>query len=560
MWLSTLSAFIALSCLPWTSAQRLTGIQAGVDPVTGERPARLNINDLIKSGPAWDLFIQALAAVQAAPETDWLSWYQIAGIHGIPFEPYNGSELVPGGEPESGYCPHGSITFITWHRPYLALLEQTLHAHAQAIAATYTGSLTSTYKSAAATLRFPYWDWADSSSATAPPITMDPTVTITAPSGPLTVRNPLYSYPFQTFPFTHPHFLDRTLTPYPETKRCINTTTAPDDVINDFPLSNDMLSSSYRTVRKNVYQTFTLATNFVDMASTAGKGGRSFENPHNSIHQSIGGGRIPVMNGHIKPTEWSAFDPIFWLHHANVDRLWALWQAVYPTERMFNGSFTTWPTFGTSGKNVSADTPLRPFVDGEGKAWTSRRVTGTRALGYTYPGLEDWKGSEEEQSQRVRELVNGLYAPVATVTGKRRVRQVEGVRKEYEVRVKVDREDQALALPCSVQVFVGGKLAGELSLLNMPKAGVAFASVSLQEAAEEAGVPLDKTAAEVVDALKGKMRVVVKSDEGVIPPTTLQSLELEIQDRDVTPRTATNEFPSYGPSTSWPVDIKDLKG
>lgn len=26
----------------------------------------------------------------------------------------------------------------------------------------------------------------------------------------------------------------------------------------------------------------------------------------------------------------AAFDPIFWFHHANIDRLIALWQAVYP--------------------------------------------------------------------------------------------------------------------------------------------------------------------------------------------------------------------------------------
>jgi tyrosinase len=28
--------------------------------------------------------------------------------------------------------------------------------------------------------------------------------------------------------------------------------------------------------------------------------------------------------------EVSGFDPTFWLHHANVDRLFAMWQAVYP--------------------------------------------------------------------------------------------------------------------------------------------------------------------------------------------------------------------------------------
>ena len=43
----------------------------------------------------------------------------------------------------------------------------------------------------------------------------------------------------------------------------------------------------------------------------------SFESaPHNLIHNLIGG----VMSDMLSPT-----DPIFWLHHANVDRLWVAW-------------------------------------------------------------------------------------------------------------------------------------------------------------------------------------------------------------------------------------------
>ena len=28
--------------------------------------------------------------------------------------------------------------------------------------------------------------------------------------------------------------------------------------------------------------------------------------------------------------DYSAFDPIFWLHHTNIDRLFSIWQAIYP--------------------------------------------------------------------------------------------------------------------------------------------------------------------------------------------------------------------------------------
>ena len=37
---------------------------------------------------------------------------------------------------------------------------------------------------------------------------------------------------------------------------------------------------------------------------------------HNQIHCFVGGTMMFV--------EWSAYDPLFWIHHANVDRLWYL--------------------------------------------------------------------------------------------------------------------------------------------------------------------------------------------------------------------------------------------
>jgi tyrosinase len=42
-------------------------------------------------------------------------------------------------------------------------------------------------------------------------------------------------------------------------------------------------------------------------------------NPHDGVHQSVG--------GNFSVVDLSARDPIFFLHHANVDRLWATWNA-----------------------------------------------------------------------------------------------------------------------------------------------------------------------------------------------------------------------------------------
>jgi tyrosinase len=30
--------------------------------------------------------------------------------------------------------------------------------------------------------------------------------------------------------------------------------------------------------------------------------------------------------------DYSAFDPVFWLHHTNMDRIFALWQVLHPNK------------------------------------------------------------------------------------------------------------------------------------------------------------------------------------------------------------------------------------
>jgi tyrosinase len=44
--------------------------------------------------------------------------------------------------------------------------------------------------------------------------------------------------------------------------------------------------------------------------------GRLEGTPHNNVHVEVGGDMLTFM---------SPLDPIFWLHHANVDRLWTVW-------------------------------------------------------------------------------------------------------------------------------------------------------------------------------------------------------------------------------------------
>lgn len=56
----------------------------------------------------------------------------------------------------------------------------------------------------------------------------------------------------------------------------------------------------------------------------------SLEALHGVIHNIVG------VQGHMTYFDYSAFDPVFWLHHVMIDRCFALWQAVNPDSKMEN--------------------------------------------------------------------------------------------------------------------------------------------------------------------------------------------------------------------------------
>jgi tyrosinase len=79
----------------------------------------------------------------------------------------------------------------------------------------------------------------------------------------------------------------------------------------------------------------------------------NLETLHNNIHADF-------TPGHMTPPAVAAFDPIFWLHHANVDRQLALHQALYP-DTYVNSCAAEFPTY-----TIEVDTILDA---GSGKAF-----------------------------------------------------------------------------------------------------------------------------------------------------------------------------------------------
>ena len=121
IWFSLVNAITAIE---------VTGATGGVNYATGERPSRQEISTFAASGPAYDLFVLALRQLQSTNQSDPLSYFQIAGIHGYPRIPWDG---VVGTGPYQGFCTHSAVVFPTWHRAYVALFEVKLFRFSSSI-------------------------------------------------------------------------------------------------------------------------------------------------------------------------------------------------------------------------------------------------------------------------------------------------------------------------------------------------------------------------------------------------------------------------------------------
>lgn len=102
--------------------------------------------------------------------------------------------------------------------------------------------------------------------------------------------------------------------------------------------------------------------------------------------------------------EYSAFDPVFWLHHCNVDRLFAIWQAIYPNSWIEPEETEMETATIKSGDILTGETQLKPFhKNAAGDFWTSTTSRDVTAFGYTYPEIQGGTPAS------TRQAVNTLY-------------------------------------------------------------------------------------------------------------------------------------------------------
>jgi len=121
----------------------------GVPVAAGEPiPNRKEIRQLSRA--ELYVWVKGLELFQREDHTDPLSYFQLAGIHGLPYQKWPSNDAWDGipvreldltNEKEfGGFCTHSSILFLTWHRPYLALFESCLYKHVQEAARSIRGT------------------------------------------------------------------------------------------------------------------------------------------------------------------------------------------------------------------------------------------------------------------------------------------------------------------------------------------------------------------------------------------------------------------------------------
>ncbi|EPS45144.1 hypothetical protein H072_877 [Dactylellina haptotyla CBS 200.50] len=412
--------------------------------VKGGCQNRQNIEVMQRDQPdAFNLLLLALDKMYKANTSDPWSWYQVSGIHGFPLTPWPDPKDVPAEtSTTAGYCPHSAATlFTSWHRPYMLLLEQVLVSFGEQIAHQFTGADKEKYVAASKIMRFPYWDWigVETQSHT-PAIIKQQKVTVVTPDGKKTIDNPLYSYRFKGKD-------EYDIFNNPASSRLNGTTftTRGDGTPLNFKTYEDLvdqrIQKNFIARRQRTYEALMSETGYNEFSA-------ALESVHNELHNTIGGVSGGPGYSVMCILGFASFDPVFWLHHNNVDRMTAMWQAANPTLKLRPGKSTKTYQRPSGEGNDDLNTPLYPFKHADGSYWTSNDVSDVRTIwdyGYGYPEVpcNQVSASSTALDDFTTAAMNKLYK--GDVVAKRRFRFMKRAADKkmvmWNVNIVVDRAE-----------------------------------------------------------------------------------------------------------------------
>lgn len=333
--------------------------------------------DVWKLGDGWSdellWYARAVRELQGRGLDDRTSWRYLAALHGFhgelweAFGYYDASDELP---PEQerrrmwDQCQHGTWYFLPWHRGYLAAFEAIVLDAVVKLGGPGGWAL-------------PYWDYSDPQK----PRTREMPRAFGAPTLPDGSPNPL--------------LVPRRYGPQGDGRVMIPAT--------DVKLERALQEPGFAGLPAGGSPGFGGPETQFEHGSGASSGMLEAR-PHNLIHVAIGGfirnsnPNVARNNGLMSMPATAALDPVFWLHHANIDRLWEVW--LRRSSDHSNPEDTDWLD-GPADRSFEMPRP-----DGGTYVFTARSVLDTTApgLGYDYEDVSDPLGGTTRVALRLRAL------------------------------------------------------------------------------------------------------------------------------------------------------------
>ncbi|KAI0482566.1 hypothetical protein GGR56DRAFT_620540 [Xylariaceae sp. FL0804] len=387
-----------------------------------------------------------ISGIHGLPLKEW------DNVRGKEYDPKSAHGLDAIG---SGYCVHAKTTFPIWHRAYLAMIEQSIFVTMLDIAQKWTRPEDrKRYEQAALDFRLPYWDYyrprggrvnfpgviengyTSYSYDYSCPIafTMEEVNVLMYPDNqPVTMDNPLHHWTFEKdfVPESdwvaanagtenkQQYLRERTTRyPCPEVNQLEDAKTSVEmlnNVLNALRMDSNRLVMSFLLHKTyDDYEIFASSQTKEELLPDASKwarylaekGSGSLEGLHNNYHAFIGGNSTMQDGdgqkrfiaggggGHMSQVSTAAFDPIFWMHHGQIERLATIWQGIHA------GDPNSWLKSAED-----QDQPLVPFRERPGSEpasmWKPRGLRDHTVLGYTYAELQ---GGKEDVKKRFRDM------------------------------------------------------------------------------------------------------------------------------------------------------------
>ncbi len=252
--------------------------------------------DIAKLGSIWspeiEWYARAVRELWQRPPSDRTSWRYFGAIHGFDLDGWLQNGIVSQNDPLPPsseqlrlfeQCQHAGWYFLPWHRGYLAAFEAIVRQTIADLGGPDDWCL-------------PYWNYLDTGNAEARDIPEE----FLAASLPDGTPNSLATPP-----------------------RGGTQVLGPQEW---FPRDIDLQAQSVRryTAAPGTNGYGGGSTGFAQFGNLTG----AVEgNPHNTVHVLVGGLGVDRPAGWMSDPNYAALDPIFWLHHCNVDRLWAAWMS-----------------------------------------------------------------------------------------------------------------------------------------------------------------------------------------------------------------------------------------